>query len=91
MGVGPLVGIANEVVEIEYCWHALNQNRGETVGERHLLPGRHYLYRLNKFIVHMKQERGRSGVATTGCLAFYARVFGVRGGWRPIWVLQVIK
>ena len=38
----------------------------------------------NQFIVHMKQKKGVSGVATSGCLAFYAGVIGVPRGWRCI-------
>ena len=48
------------------------------------MPGRRCLCRLNGFIVHMKQEKGVSGVATSGCLAFCAGVIGVPWGWRCI-------
>ena len=48
------------------------------------MPGRRCLCRLNQFIVHTKQEKGVSGVATSGCLAFYAGVIGVPWGWRCI-------
>ena len=48
------------------------------------MPGRRCLCRLNGFIVHMKQEKGVSGVATSGCIAFCAGVIGVPWGWRCI-------
>ena len=48
------------------------------------MPGRRCLCRLNGFIVHMKQEEGVSGVATSGCLAFCEGVIGVHWGWRCI-------
>ena len=48
------------------------------------MPGRRCLCRFNGFIVHMKQEKGVSGVATSGCLALYAGVIGVPWGWRCI-------
>ena len=38
----------------------------------------------NQFIVHTKQEKGVSGVATSGCLAFCTGVIGVPWGWRCI-------
>ena len=48
------------------------------------MPGRRCLRGLGAFIVHTKQEKGVSGVATSGCLAFYAGVIGVLCGWRSI-------
>ena len=48
------------------------------------MPDRRCLCRLNGFIVHTKQEKGVSGVATSGCLAFCAGVIGVPWGWRCI-------
>ena len=48
------------------------------------MPGRRCLCRLNKSIAHMKQEKGASGVATSGCLAFCAGVIRVPWGWRCI-------
>ena len=48
------------------------------------MPGRRCLCGLNQFMVHMKQEKGVSGVATSGCLAFCAGVTGVPWGWRCI-------
>ena len=71
-----MVGMANQMVKIECCWHALNQNRGETVAECHVMPGRRCLCGLYQFIVHTKQEKSVSGVATSGCLAFCAGVIG---------------
>ena len=46
------------------------------------MPGRRCLCRLNGFIVHTKQEKSVSVVATSGCLAFCAGVIGVHWGWR---------
>ena len=46
------------------------------------MPDRRCLCRLNWSIVHMSQEKGVSGVATSGCLAFCADVIGVPLGWR---------
>ena len=55
------------------------------------MPGRRCFCRLNGFIVYMKQEKGVSGVATSGCLAFCAGVIGVSWGWGCIirfWLLS---
>ena len=48
------------------------------------MPGRRCLGGPNQFIVHMKQEKGISGVATSDCLAFCAGVIDVPSGWRCI-------
>ena len=48
------------------------------------MPGRRCLGGLNQFIVHTKEEKRVSGVATSGCLAFCAGVIGVPWGWRCI-------
>ena len=56
------------------------------------MPGRRCLCGLNQFIVHTKQEKGVSGVATSGCLAFCAGVIGeplVLAVYHK--VLQVVK
>ena len=46
------------------------------------MPGRRCLCGVNQFMVHTKQEKGASGVATSGFLAFCAGVTGVPWGWR---------
>ena len=55
------------------------------------MPGRRCLCGLDQFIVHMKQEKGVRGVATSGCLAFCAGFIGALGLAVCYKVLQVVK